>query len=371
MESLRLKNYRNYKHADLKFSKGLNVIQGDNAQGKTNLIESIYICAIGKSFRTSRDKDLVKMEENQAFVHLEIKKAYTDMIIDFRLNSRSEKEVYINKQSLLKRSELFGAMYVVLFSPEDLRLVKEGPAQRRQFIDREMSQISSSYYQLLIDYTRVLHQRNKVLKQAMQNRSIVQTLPVWNEKLAEKGTKIILKRQDFIFQLGKISQNIHKGITEGQENLDLIYLSNISKQRTDDYDTIYSEFLKRLQSSEIVDLKRGYTSVGPHRDDLGLYANEVDIRQFGSQGQQRTVALSLKLSEIELIQNETGDTPILLLDDVMSELDEKRQGDLIKSTRGVQTIITATDVRFLSKQRKEKAFVFSVKNGCIASPFFV
>ncbi len=369
IDYLRLYNYRNYERADINFSSGLNIIQGNNAQGKTNLIESIYISAIGKSFRTNKDSDLVKMGQEEAFIHINVKKKYADMSLDFRINKKSEKEVQINKRKLIKRSELFGGVQTVLFAPEDLKLIKEGPSQRRQFIDREISQININYYYLIVEYIKILNQRNQLLKKAYYKNSLLDTIFVWDEKIADIGSKIIIKRREFINKLKEISCEIHRKITENKEIFNIVYISNISKQNNDDYDKIYTEFKLLLKNNQQMDLKRGFTSVGPHRDDIKFFINDIDVRQFGSQGQQRTVVLSLKLSEIEIIKNEIKDTPILLLDDVMSELDEKRQKDLIESTKNIQTIITSTDTHFISN--KKDIYFFNVKNGYVNKSLFI
>lgn len=365
IDQLVLKNYRNYETASLELSPGLNIIIGNNAQGKTNLLESIYVMGFGTSFRTNRDKDLVRMGEDEARVRAHGHKAYTDVSIDFRLNRQAEKDIRVNGQRLIKRSDLFGAVNVVLFSPEDLRLIKEGPSERRRFIDRELSQISPRYCQGIIEYMRIMGQRNELLKQIKFKRSMEAMLPVWDEKLISAGTDIILRRRRFLNRLDEISQEIHKGITGGKEILKIAYLSNISATNEDEYDTIYMAFEERLKAAYDRDLKRGYTSVGPHRDDLGLYVNDIDIRQFGSQGQQRTAALSLRLSEIEIIREEVGEYPILLLDDVMSELDSRRQNDLIRTMRDIQTIITITDVTSIDEGYIKDARIFHVDRGSV------
>jgi len=367
IDQLVLKNYRNYEEASLELSPKLNIFIGDNAQGKTNLLESIYVTGFGKSFRTSRDKDLVRMGEEQAQIRVHGEKAYTDVTVDFRLNKRAEKDIRVNGNRLLKRSDLFGALNIVLFSPEDLRLIKEGPSERRRFIDRELSQISPRYCQGLIEYMRIMGQRNELLKQIPYKKSMEAMLPIWNEKMAKAGTDVIIRRHKFLSRLDEISHEIHKGITDEKEKLKIKYLSNISVKNFDEYDTIYMVFEERLKTAYESDLKRGYTSVGPHRDDLGIFVNEIDIRQFGSQGQQRTAALSLRLSEIEIIKEEVGEYPILLLDDVMSELDNRRQNDLIRTMRDIQTIITITDVESIDDSFIKEARIFHVDQGS-ASP---
>ena len=367
IDKLVLKNYRNYEEANLRLSPKLNIFIGNNAQGKTNLLESIYVTGFGKSFRTNKDKDLVRMDQDQAIVKVHGVKAYTDVTVDFRLNRQAEKDIRVNGNRLQKRSDLFGALNIVLFSPEDLRLIKEGPSERRKFIDRELSQISPRYCQGLIEYMRIMGQRNQLLKQIPYKSSMKDMLPIWDEKLAKAGTDVIVRRHKFLKRLGEISNEIHRGITDKKEDLKIEYLSNISVKNYDEYDTIYMVFEERLKTAIERDIKRGYTSVGPHRDDLGLFVNGIDIRQFGSQGQQRTAALSLRLSEIEIIKEEVGEYPILLLDDVMSELDSTRQNDLIRTMRDIQTIITITDVESINEDYIKEARIFHVDQGS-ASP---
>ncbi|WP_430884517.1 DNA replication/repair protein RecF [Fusibacter sp. JL216-2] len=367
IDQLVLKNYRNYEQASLELSPKLNIFIGNNAQGKTNLLESIYVTGFGKSFRTNRDKDLVRMNEDQAHVRVHGIKAYTDVTVDFRLNKQSEKDIRVNGNRLQKRSDLFGALNIVLFSPEDLRLIKEGPSERRKFIDRELSQMSPRYCQALMEYMRIMGQRNELLKQIPYKKSMESMLPVWDEKLAKAGTDVIMRRFKFIKRLSEIAYDIHSGITDEKEELKIEYLSNISVKNDLEYDTIYMAFEERLKATVDRDIKRGYTSVGPHRDDLGIFVNEIDIKQFGSQGQQRTAALSLRLSEIEIIREEVGEYPILLLDDVMSELDSRRQNDLIRTMRDIQTIITITDVESINDAYIKEARIFHVDQGS-ASP---
>ncbi len=363
IDQLYLKNYRNYTAANIELSSKLNIFIGNNAQGKTNLLESIYVTGFGKSFRTNRDKDLLKMDAEHAQIRVHAKKAYTDVTVDFRLNKQADKDIRVNGNRLQKRADLFGALNIVLFSPEDLRLIKEGPAERRRFIDRELSQISPKYCRGIIDYMHIMGQRNELLKQISFKKSMEAMVPIWNEKLAQAGTEVILARRKFLSRLGEMSRDIHFGITDGKESLKIAYLSNITAKNTDEYDTIYMAFMNRLEAAFERDVKRGYTSVGPHRDDLGIFVNEIDIRQFGSQGQQRTAALSLRLSEIEIIREEVGEYPILLLDDVMSELDSRRQNDLIRTMKDIQTIITITDVDSIDSEYVKAARVFHVDQG--------
>lgn len=361
---IKLRDYRNYETCHVDLSDHLNLIIGDNGQGKTNLLESVYVCGFGKSFRTAKDTEWMRIGSQSTSIHLEYEKHGQRGIIEIRQLNNRKKEVKVNGVPLSKMSELIGHLNLVLFSPEDLKLVKESPGERRRFIDRELSHISPAYCHLLMDYHRILDQRNSSLKQ-MQFRKKVdsQLLSIWDEKLADIGTKIMLRRTVFINQLAEMSSKIHFQITDGTEKLDVKYISSLTSKNGSDYDTIYKEFLMTLEKNQNKDVERGYTTIGPHRDDLGLSINSKDIRSFGSQGQQRTAALSLKLSEIEIIYNELGEYPILLLDDVMSELDGHRQNFLIKTFDKVQTIVTATEVGQLYQDHLNNGKLFRISSG--------
>lgn len=361
---IKLKNYRNYEDCQVTLSDRLNLIIGDNGQGKTNLLESVYVCGFGKSFRTSKDTEWMKIGTQSTAIHMEYEKHGQKGTIEIRQLNDRKKEVKVNGMPLSKMSELIGHLNLVLFSPEDLKLVKESPGERRRFIDRELSHISPAYCHLLMSYHRTLDQRNSTLKQMQFRKKLdPELLSIWDEKLAEIGTQIILRRKVFIEQLAETSAKIHNQITDGAENLVVKYISTLTSKNASDYDTIYKEFLMTLTKNHSKDMERGYTTVGPHRDDLGLSINEKDIRAFGSQGQQRTAALSLKLSEIEIIFNELGEYPILLLDDVMSELDGHRQNFLIKTFDKVQTIVTTTEMGQLYQDHLINGKLFRISNG--------
>ncbi|ABW17574.1 DNA replication/repair protein RecF [Alkaliphilus oremlandii] len=362
VEELKLINYRNYEQMNLKFHPRLNVFIGDNAQGKTNLIESIYLCSAGKSFRTNHDQELINMNKKQAYIHVKVKKVHSDVHIEVRLNSERKKDLKVNQIPLVKMGELLGNLNVVLFSPEDLKLVKEGPSERRRFMDREISQISTKFYYTLSQYNKILQHRNKLLK---YNKGKEIDIEVWDEQLAAAGAWLIVYRRNFIKKISILAKLMHRKITESIENLEVIYEPNVKVKENDEVDVIKEKILQNLKENFNVDKQRGLTTCGPHRDDMILKINGLDVKTYGSQGQQRTAVLSLKLAELELVKGEVGEYPILLLDDVMSELDSKRQHYLIHNLKSVQTFITTTMMETLKDLKPEDRAVFYVNKGQI------
>lgn len=362
INQLILKDYRNYQDLDLNFSENLNVIYGMNGQGKTNILEAIFVAGFGSSFRTKRDKELINSASTETYIRAELSKSYGDYTIEYTLKKDLKKEIKVNKNHLKKRSELFGHLNVVVFSPEDLKLIKEGPSERRRFIDREISNLKKKYCADLIEYHRILSQRNALIKKSRYKQSNLDMISIWDEQLASVGTSLMLERKTFIEKLNEVSYKLHLQITEEKEEIKLKYLPNI-KVNSAEYDKIYMEFLNKLTQQLSNDVDKGYTTVGPHRDDLDIRVNGIDVKTYGSQGQQRTAALSLKLSEIEIIYDEIGEYPVLLLDDVMSELDKKRQNDLLKSLKSLQTIITITDTDSIIDAYLEEANVIKVHSG--------
>ncbi|WIF95882.1 DNA replication/repair protein RecF [Caminicella sporogenes] len=360
---IRLKNFRNYDDLDIKLNDRLNIFVGNNAQGKTNILESIYLSGFGKSFRTNKDRDIIKMDKDMAYIKIEGQKRYGDISIEMRFWKNRKKEIKVNSLSLIKLSDILGNLNIVIFSPEDLKLIKEGPSERRKFIDREICQINKRYCHSLISYNRVLYQRNNLLKKIKYDRKLINTIDIWNEELVKFGIEVILKRREFINRISSLSRLMHRKITDGKENLEVKYLSNIGIKNKDGFNEIYKNFIEKIEKNIEKDIDRGFTGVGPHKDDLGLYVNNIDIRNFGSQGQQRTVALSLKLSELEISKAEIGEYPILLLDDVMSELDINRQKFLIKSLKNVQTFITITEISEIMIPLVQEGFIFEISNG--------
>lgn len=366
IKSIAIKNYRNYEVLKLEFDHKLNIIIGDNAQGKTNLLEAIYVSGFGKSFRTTKDSDLVRFNNEIANVKIELQKdSGLSEIIEYRINDKSKKEFLINGVNITKISELLGTMNIILFYPDDLKLIKESPVERRKFLNRELSHISKIYCADIIDYNKILYQRNELLKKIMYKPEFKDLIDVWDEQLADKGARIILRRKKFIEDLNVISRKIHADVTKNKEILNVVYITTIKNM--ENYDTIKSDLKIKLIKNLDTDIRRGYTSVGPHRDDIETTINGINIKAFGSQGQQRTAALSLKLSEIEIVKKDVGEYPILLLDDVMSELDVNRQKDLIYTLKDVQTIITTTDIKNLLDEYINTSRIIKIKNGNVLS----
>jgi len=359
IEKIELNNFRNYIHLDMEFHKKVNILLGKNAQGKTNLIEAIYLSSIGKSFRTSKDAEMIKFDADYAKV--KIVSIKNDESTQLEITIKKEgKEVKKEGHKLSKTAEMLDHVYVVVFSPEDLRIVKDEPEKRRKFIDRELCQLKPVYYDDLLVYKKTLHQRNALLKEKNVNDEM---MDVWDEALCEAGTKIIMRRDEFIKKMNIISREIHREITNHKENFEIIYDANIGyRENRENLKEIYR---KKMEGARKNDLYRGTTSMGPHRDDLKLLINGIDSRNYGSQGQQRTAALSLKLAEIKLIEEEKNEKPILILDDVLSELDSTRQKYLIHALQDLQIFITTTEISdFLEKSLIEKE-IFVVSDGRI------
>lgn len=353
IKSIELKNFRNYEDLNLQFDKGTNILYGDNAQGKTNILEAAYLSGTTKSHKGSKDKEMIRFGEEESHIRTVVVKNEKEYQIDMHLRSRGAKGVAVNKIPIKRASELFGILNIVFFSPEDLNIVKNGPAERRRFIDSELCQIDKLYLSDLTKYNKILNQRNALLKEINFRPSAADTLPVWDEQLLEYGRRIIKSRKQFIEELNEIIHDIHYKISGGKENLILKYEPNID-------DIFFEDELSKARNK---DLKLCQTTVGPHRDDMLFSNNGVDIRRFGSQGQQRTAALSLKLSEINLVKRVINNTPVLLLDDVLSELDSSRQNYLLNSINDIQTIITCTGVEEFVKNRFEINQIFQVIDG--------
>ena len=334
---LELTDFRNYEKLDIEFHPKVNMIIGDNAQGKTNLLEAIYITSVGKSFRTARDLEMVRFGCDFCRVFLTASKQDRDIDSDITIRKEG-KSIKAGEKQLGKLSELFDNVLTVVFSPEDLKIVKEDPDKRRRFINREISQLRPSYYAALADYSKVLKQRNAYLKGMDINEDM---LDVWDAELAKTGAFLMSSRDEFIKKLEKISSNINEEITSGKEALTVSYEPDVELVASEKQEEV---FLKTLKISRRRDLERRTTLKGPHKDDMKITVNDTDIRHYGSQGQQRTAALSLKLAELKLIKEETGEDAILLLDDVLSELDPKRQSYLIDSLKDVQLFITAAEM---------------------------
>lgn len=355
IKSIQLKNFRNYDDLDISFDEGTNILYGDNAQGKTNILEAAYMSGTSKSHKGSKDKEMIRFGEDEAHLRTLVIRGGREYQIDMHLKKKRTKGIAINKMPIKRASELFGILNIVFFSPEDLNIIKNGPSERRRFLDAELCQLDKIYLSDLTNYNKILAQRNKLLKDMVFKPELKDTLSVWDMQLVETGKKIIKRRKQFVEELNEIVHDIHYRISGEKEELFLKYEPNID-------DIIFEDELNR---SKIRDLKLCQTSVGPHRDDLLFSIAGVDIRKFGSQGQQRTSALSLKLSEIELVRKSIKDTPILLLDDVLSELDSNRQNYLLNNISDTQTIITCTGLDEFVRNRFQINKVFEVINGQI------
>lgn len=337
----------------LGFDKSTNIFYGDNAQGKTNILEAVYLSGTTKSHRGTKDKDMIQFGANESHIETIVEKNGIKYQIDMHLKKNSPKGIAINKIPIRKASELFGIINIVFFSPEDLNIIKNGPGERRRFIDLELSQLDKVYLNNLSNYNRIVNQRNHLLKEIDYNKGALETLDIWDIQLIQYGNKIIERRQKLIEEINKIISNIHKKLTGNREDIKIVYEPSNGAL----------SFEQALLKNKEKDLRIKSTSVGPHRDDIAFLVSDIDIRKYGSQGQQRTAALSLKLSEIELVKQSIHDTPVLLLDDVLSELDKHRQNYLLDSIHDIQTLITCTGVDEFVNHRFSINKVFHVQNG--------
>lgn len=355
VKSLKLKNFRNYEYAAVNFSQGINILYGDNAQGKTNLIEAIMVAATTKSLRGSKDFEMVKLGSEESFIHLELEKNSVNHKIDMHLKKKAAKGVAVDGLRVTKSADLYGLLHVIAFSPEDLSIIKNGPSERRRFMDVELCQLDKVYIANLINYNKLLAQRNALLKQIAVDKSLIDTLEVWDEKLVYYGKQIIETRAKFVEEIAGILKEKHDNLSNGTEELEIKYIADVSSD----------EFEKKLKANIQKDIYNKTTTAGPHRDDLSFFINGENVRTYGSQGQQRSVALSLKLSEIELVKLKIKDNPVFLLDDVLSELDRKRQVRLLSEIVNLQTFITCTGLEEFIETRKNIDSVFHVVNGNI------
>ncbi len=358
-----LKNYRNYDECILDFPDNINVLIGKNAQGKTNLLEALYLAVLGKSYRSSHDEELIQFVQPQCSVQLEITTHDTNQELSFLFNRDQKKQILLN-QDKIRQNNLIGLFHAVLFSPDDLYLLKGSPAERRRFLDIEISQTSQAYYKQLLKYNRILLQRNTLLKNIREKKSPENLLIPWDENLAEAGSYLVCKRFYFIEKLAALAYKMHLSLTGAQENLIIHYIQqdNEDQQQVTDRACVFNWLKAKLVIGREKDIWRGTTGIGPHRDDLSFHINNIDTKIYGSQGQQRTVVLSLKLAELEYIKLEIGEYPLLLLDDVMSELDMSRRAyllDFIKER--IQTFITATDKSDFPKNHFGK--IYSIEQG--------
>ncbi len=356
IKSIKIENFRNYNKLNIELSSGVNVFVGKNAQGKTNLLESIYYCSIGKSTRTAKDKELILWGKDKGKVSVEIEKEFNKSKIEIFLSQKEKKTIKINGLPIKRMGELMGELTVIYFSPDEIRLIKDAPQDRRRFMDIDISQMSKNYFYLLCRYDKILNQRNKLLKTSRDIKVVQDTISIWDEQLSDVASKIIMNRIFFVNKLLRPAKEIHNYITQNKEDLSISYQGITGK----DVDDIKKKLLKGYQDNLQKDFELGYTTIGPHRDDLKVVINNIDIRSFGSQGQQRLATLSLKLAELEIFKKEHNETPVLLLDDVLSELDEERQLRFLNKIKGLQTIITCTKYNY---PLQENDSIFYIENG--------
>ena len=357
VKSLDLKNFRNYHELHIDFDPFTNIFYGNNAQGKTNILESVYLGGTTKSHKGSKDRDMITFTEEESHIRMLVQKKNLTRRIDMHLKKNKTKGIAVDGIPIKKASELFGIVNLVFFSPEDLNIIKNGPSERRRFIDLELCQLDKIYFHNLSNYNKILIQRNKLLKDIAFHPEWMDTLEIWDMQLAGYGSKIIKRRHSFVEQLGEIAGDIHENLTGGREHLSLLYEPDCPA------DALYEQLKKNRDK----DIRYKMTSQGPHRDDLCMQVKDVDIRKFGSQGQQRTSALTLKLSEIELVKKIIHDTPVLLLDDVLSELDSSRQNYLLNSIHDIQTLITCTGLDEFISNRFTINRIFRVEEGTVTT----
>jgi DNA replication and repair protein RecF len=366
LKTLELQGYRNYDSLQMATEAGVNIFVGPNAQGKTNLLEAIHVLSLTKSHRTSKDRELIGWYQPAAVIRAHMQRKYGDVTLDLQISPQGKK-AKVNGLEQRKLSGFVGTLNVVLFAPEDLDIVKGAPGIRRRFMDMEIGQVHPGYLYDMQQYQKILQQRNNYLKSTDSKKASPEMLEVWNEQLATYGVKMMQRRGNFILQLQKWAEKIHSGITAGSEHFTVEYRPSFgidAGSDTQDHSSLLQQFMLKLSQGKEQEFRRGITLTGPHRDDLAFAINGKDVQSFGSQGQQRTAALSLKLAELELMHEEIGEYPLLLLDDVLSELDQTRQTQLIETFQSrVQTFITTTGLESVNMSRLKDASVFHVRNG--------
>ena len=350
-----LQNFRNLAQLKIEPSEGINVIYGSNAQGKTNFLESLYFCAMGRSLRGKSDQQLIRFEEEESHIRMLVQRKQRYDRIDVHLKKDEKKGVAVNGLPVRKLGDLFGTLYAVIFSPEDLSLVKDGPGERRRFLDMELCQLRKVYYYYLQQYYRILKQRNNLLKEIQKKPQLQETLFVWDDQLAEYGERIIAARKRFLIRLDEIAAEKLSQLTGGRDHLQTIYKPNCEE----------GMLAEKLRKNIDRDIYFGSTQSGPHKDDILFSIDGREVKVYGSQGQQRTTALAARLAEIDLIREETGEEPVLLLDDVFSELDENRQKFLLQSIEGLQAFVTCTGIEDSVRKYISKDNLFYVENGVI------
>lgn len=360
LKSISYTNIRNLKNIFLEPSENITVFTGENAQGKTNLLEGIHICCTGRSHRTNKDNEVIKIGRETAYLDVRCQKRDGEHRVEIALKSQNKKAISINGYPAKRLGELMGQINCVMFSPEDLSLVTSGPQYRRKFIDIALSQINPKYFYALQNYQKTLIQRNNLLKKLSINDNDIDTLSIWDEQLAKYGSQIYILRKEFIQNINEKCSVIHSHISGGRENLSIIFVSGIKGENLEE---AHNNFLYSLNKNQSNDIRRQVTQIGTHRDDIKLMLDDIEVRTQGSQGQKRTTALSIKLSEIEIMHEHSGEMPILLLDDVFSELDKNRRKWLLKYIENIQTFITCVDIESTSLNNDENIKIIKVIDG--------
>lgn len=364
VKSLKLMNFRNYDEADLDFYAGINLISGQNGQGKTNLVEAVMLGALSKSPRTSHDEDMKKEGTELSLAEVVVERSFGDVCVKCVLDSIKGKKFFINSNEVKKTSELFGNLVAVYFSPNDLKIVSESPAERRDFMDTDISQLSGTYYSLLQRYNKVLFQRNRLLKTIHDKSLLSDQISVWDEQLANLASMIIRTRKNFIAKLSVPARETMKYITKDADELSAVYVGAKGETSAE----IKDELLKSLKFNLDKDMELGYTTIGPHRDDIRFEINHKDAKVFASQGQQRSIVLSLKIAELKVFENELGEKPVLILDDVFSELDSSRQKKMFDNFEGCQVMMTGTAFKFKPNETYKQ---ITVKQGKIKEKMII
>lgn len=347
INSIEIKNFRNISNETVNFDGKSNLILGGNAQGKTSVLEAIYLCAYGKSFR-GNDEELIKFNENFAYINLSFTNGENEQKISISLSKKKEgsktKIIKINNNEIAKIADLISTINIVLFFPDDLKLIKNGPSVRRTFLNREISSISKLYLKTIMEYNKVLLHRNALLKEIKKNdnlEDVKENLRIWDRHLVQKAAPVIIKRREYLKKLSEIGELIHSSVTNNKEKFSIKYITIFNAKSEAE---LKEQIKYKIEKSSEIDIKNGYTCIGPHRDDFEILINERPVSVYGSQGQQRTAVLSLILSQVDLIKYETGNYPILLLDDIMSELDYNRQRQLLSTFEKTQVILTTTEL---------------------------
>jgi len=344
--TIQLNNFRNHKETFVDFNDGINTLVGQNGQGKTNIVEAIVVSSTTKSPRTSKENELILNGQNSTRVSINVARNFGNVKIEYVIDKEQGKIFYINGNEVKKMSEVFGNLVTVYFSPDEIKIVSESPNERREFMDTDISQLSGTYYNLLNRYNKVLFQRNKLLKTERNRELLLSQLDVWNEQLASLAAPIIKTRKSFIQKLTDPARQALKDLSKQAEDLQIEYVG----AKGTSIEELKSEILQALVYNTERDIELGYTSIGPHRDDLKFILNGLDARSFASQGQQRSIVLALKIAEAEIFAQELNENPILVLDDVFSELDTRRQKKLFDVVSKYQTIITGTAFKFPKEQ---------------------